>query len=112
LVKDINPGGFDCSTTGCILHSASPTQLTPVNHTLFFIADDSTSGRELWKSDGTPAGTRWSKTFGQARQARALLHANGYRGPLPSGRDWPVRWACGPATQVDPSLPYDPLPAA
>ncbi len=46
----------------------------------------------------------------QACQARALLRANGYRGPLAAGLDWPVRWACSPNTQIDPSLPCDPLP--
>lgn len=46
----------------------------------------------------------------QARQARALLRATGYRGPLASGLDWPVQWACGADTQVDPSLPCEPLP--
>ena len=46
----------------------------------------------------------------QARQARALLRATGYRGPLASGLDWAVRWACGPDTQVDPTLPCEPLP--
>ena len=46
----------------------------------------------------------------QARQARALLRANGYRGPLTSGLDCAVRWACGPDTQVDPTLPCAPLP--
>ena len=46
----------------------------------------------------------------QARQARALLRANGYRGPLASGLDWAVCWACGSDPPVDPSLPCDPLP--
>lgn len=46
----------------------------------------------------------------QARQARALLRATGYRGPRASGLDWPVCWACGPDTQVDPTLPCAPLP--
>lgn len=46
----------------------------------------------------------------QARQARARLRATGYGGPRASGLDWPVRWACGPDTQVDPTLPCDPLP--
>ena len=29
--------------------------LTNVNGTLFFLADDGTAGQELWKSDGTTA---------------------------------------------------------
>jgi ELWxxDGT repeat protein len=35
----------------------NPTNLTDVNGTLFFTADDGAHGRELWKSDGTAAGT-------------------------------------------------------
>ena len=50
MVKDINPGatynGFH-----------TPAYLTNVNDTLYFQASDSTHGRELWKSDGTTAGT-------------------------------------------------------
>jgi hypothetical protein len=46
----------------------------------------------------------------QGRQARALLRATGYRGPLATGLDCAVRWACGSDTQVDPTLPCDPLP--
>lgn len=45
----------------------------------------------------------------QAKQARALLRATGYRGPLSSGLDWPLGWACGPDTQFDPTLPCEPL---
>ncbi|MCI0459687.1 MAG: hypothetical protein L0Z62_22275 [Gemmataceae bacterium] len=46
LVKDIWPGG-----------SSDPGILADVNGTLFFTADDGVRGRELWKSDGTEAGT-------------------------------------------------------
>ena len=46
VVADINPTG-----------SSSPYGLTDVNGTLYFIANDGTHGSELWKSDGTPAGT-------------------------------------------------------
>ena len=34
-----------------------PDDLTAVGGTLFFAADDGATGRELWKSDGTAAGT-------------------------------------------------------
>lgn len=36
----------------------NPTQLVFVGHTLYFSADDGSSGRELWKSDGTSSGTK------------------------------------------------------
>lgn len=35
----------------------APEQLTAVGDDLFFVAPDPTHGRELWRSDGTPAGT-------------------------------------------------------
>jgi trimeric autotransporter adhesin len=47
MVKDIYPGGS----------SSSPTIMTDVNGTLFFVADDGVHGFELWKTDGTEAGT-------------------------------------------------------
>jgi len=50
LVKDVNPGSS----------SSNPTELTEVSGTLYFRADDGLPGanhRELWKSDGTQAGT-------------------------------------------------------
>jgi len=47
MVKDINPGaGY-----------SDPKYLIKVNGTLFFVANDGVNGEELWKSDGTQAGT-------------------------------------------------------
>jgi ELWxxDGT repeat protein len=51
LVKDINPGGGHSFT------SEPTNELTNVNGTLFFAANDGTHGVELWKSNGTDAGT-------------------------------------------------------
>ena len=50
-VKDIYPG----------FSSSSPSYFTDVNGTLFFRAQDGTNGYELWKSDGTSAGTTMLK---------------------------------------------------
>lgn len=47
LVKDINPGRA----------GSEPSFLTILSGTLFFRADDGSTGPELWKSDGTPQGT-------------------------------------------------------
>src|SRR5262249_9522393 len=40
---------------------SSPYLLTVVGGTLFFVATDDASGSELWKSDGTEAGTGMGK---------------------------------------------------
>src|SRR5262249_49612199 len=48
-------GGFG-GAYGYYYHSSYPGNLTNVNGTLFFTADDG-NGTELWKSDGTAAGT-------------------------------------------------------
>ncbi len=47
LVKDIRPGSSN----------SNPGYLTAVGNTLYFTANDSVNGPELWKSDGTAAGT-------------------------------------------------------
>jgi len=47
MVKDIYPG----------ITSSSPNYLTEVNGELYFVANDGKNGAELWKSDGTAAGT-------------------------------------------------------
>ena len=55
LVKDIRPGNDDGG--GYDDYSYGPDDLTAVGDTLFFTADDGVRGQEVWRSDGTKAGT-------------------------------------------------------
>jgi ELWxxDGT repeat protein len=70
LVKDIYPGTTTTRYQVCPygsrhcywvtvtkINSSNPSGLTNVNGTLYFQANDGTHGPELWKSDGTAAGT-------------------------------------------------------
>jgi ELWxxDGT repeat protein len=50
LVENINPGALATD-------SSYPVYLTTAGGTLYLTADDGTTGSELWKSDGTAAGT-------------------------------------------------------
>ncbi|MHB8790763.1 MAG: ELWxxDGT repeat protein [Desulfobulbaceae bacterium] len=50
LVKDIMPGANDSS-------DLVGGRLVPFKDRLFFVADDGVSGKEIWMSDGTAAGT-------------------------------------------------------
>jgi len=55
LVRDVLPGSAPFNPTST--HPSNPKYLTKVNDTLFFRANDGSTGEELWKSDGTTAGT-------------------------------------------------------
>ena len=53
LVRDIYPGrsGFD-------FNGSFPSDFVDVDGTLFFVSEDGVNGRNLWRSDGTEAGTK------------------------------------------------------
>jgi ELWxxDGT repeat protein len=56
MVKDINPGSGN----------SNPQDLTNVAGTLFFAANDGSHGYELWRSDGSAAGTQMVADVGGA----------------------------------------------
>ncbi len=57
MVKDIYPGTYVNFWGQTYVASSVPYALTDFNGTLLFTANDGTHGSELWKSDGTAAGT-------------------------------------------------------
>jgi len=58
LVKDIAPGTFTSGIYDQVYPSSSnPSSLISMNGTLYFSATDGSNAVELWKSDGTSAGT-------------------------------------------------------
>jgi choice-of-anchor C domain-containing protein len=58
MVMDINGNGEVVLGTGlAYTDSSNPNAFADVNGTLFFTAEAGLSGRELWKSNGTAAGT-------------------------------------------------------
>ncbi len=67
-VKDINAGAGA---------SSLPQNLVNVNGTLFFSATDGAHGRQLWKSNGTPAGTVPMSNQAGGLNIKEIAHANG-----------------------------------
>lgn len=59
LVKDINPG-----TADGIHYSSDPINSVSMGGILYFIADDGIADNELWRTDGTEAGTYMIKDIG------------------------------------------------
>jgi RNA polymerase sigma factor (sigma-70 family) len=82
MVKDINPGkvgSFPNEYMGNLIN---------VNGTLFFAADDGIHGLELWKSDGTEAGTVMVKDIHPGPASSVEFRRPGFTAP--PGLDRPI----------------------
>jgi trimeric autotransporter adhesin len=87
MVKDIYPGATDrpVGYYGGIEsypNSSYPDNLTNVNGTLFFVANDGTHGRELWKSDGSRKGTVLVKEINPGGRDSYPMHLTNVKGTL------------------------------
>src|SRR5262249_30949661 len=72
LLKNVNPG-----TLG-----SSPGQIVEVGDTVFFAANDNVHGRELWKTDGTDAGTALVKDINPGRGSSYPEYLTNFNGTL------------------------------
>jgi ELWxxDGT repeat protein len=77
LVADIWPGAevLGKETTG----SSNPADIQSVGGLVYFMADDGNSGLEVWRSDGTAAGTFLLKDIAPGRAGSVMTTADGFR---------------------------------
>ena len=72
LVRDINP-----------FAGSNPSYLYPFSHLLYFIADDGSHGKELWRTDGTLEGTELVTDINRSGDAfMGNPNFTGFRGDL------------------------------
>jgi len=77
MVKDIYP---DLGLNGP--NASKPTGLINVNGTIFFTATDSSHGTELWKTNGTTAGTVLVKDIKPGKSSSVIKNLFNYKGML------------------------------
>jgi ELWxxDGT repeat protein len=82
MVKDIYPGRRDGEYDYYRPYSSYPAFLTAVRGKVFFSATDSAHGSELWKSNGTKAGTVLVKDIRTGDDASAPSNLTGVAGTL------------------------------
>jgi trimeric autotransporter adhesin len=73
LLKEINPSSSSCN--------ANDNRLVHEN-VLYFIADNGTTGRELWRTDGTPSGTYLLKELIPGAAGVAEIHFTVFDGQI------------------------------
>jgi ELWxxDGT repeat protein len=77
MLKDINPGSMSVGGAGVVGNSSLPDYFTVMGSSIYFSAEYYPDGRELWKSDGTTAGTVMIKDI---YTGGTSTPGNGFRG--------------------------------
>lgn len=95
--------GTDATTTEVKAFAALPSwtfpgvrDLTPAGETLFFLATESSTGSELWATDGSTGGTRLVRDITSGAQGSSLSHLAAVGRTLVFSR-----WIPGTATQAE-----------
>ncbi|MWB93683.1 T9SS type A sorting domain-containing protein [Flavobacterium sp. GA093] len=111
LVKDVKPG----AAGGLDLNNIR--NFIAINGTLYFMGDNGVSGRELWKSDGTPegtlmvkdirAGSSWSEPEGFVSYNNTL-YFSAYDGINGGHKLWKSDGTTEGTTIIDTEAPTDP----
>ncbi|MBA4106989.1 MAG: hypothetical protein C0485_14670 [Pirellula sp.] len=99
MVKDIVPSGSPWDYQG-------PVFLTNVDGLLYFVANDGTSGFELWKSDGTAAGTVLVRDLTPGAGSSGIQNLTSFGGQLIFTRDsrlWKSDGTSAGTSQITPS---------
>ena len=87
-------------------HSSSPHYLTTVGNTIFLTANTRQDRHELWKSDGTAAGTTLVKDINPGTERRHPATWTTVNGSSLRRRRRPTATSCGRATAPRPAPPW------
>lgn len=82
LIKDIFPGVFQAGPAAGTPHSSNPNNFTEINGIVFFSALDSFDRHQVWKTDGTTAGTLLVKDIYSGTPGYALNNFISFDGSL------------------------------
>lgn len=106
LVRDICPG--PCGTNLSTLTAGRPAHMVSMGTFAVFEADDGFNGTQLWRTDGTPAGTSMIKNFGgPASGLRGLLRAGSHAYVFRDASLWRTDGTPAGTTEVTPTAARD-----
>jgi ELWxxDGT repeat protein len=84
--------GTDAGTVRLKTFASAPSHITHVNGTVYFTAEDGEHGRELWRSDGTPEGTKLVKDLRPGSASTAFVSLAAVRNTLYFSDNSPKLW--------------------
>jgi trimeric autotransporter adhesin len=82
MIKDIYPGAYQAGPAAGTPYSSNPDNFTIVNGTVYFAAIDGDDRHQIWKTDGSAAGTVLVKDIYSGIPGYALTNFTSYNGAL------------------------------